>query len=398
MAKIARLTLALLVFLIPVQFGLHFWPNFAFIKGIRIDYFSPTIFLTDIVASLFIISRIKEIKIKWKEVLIYVALVAVNLIVSINQDITFLRWLKITEMLLLFKGISSYRATELKDIIFRPLLYSSVTISLIGIMQVVEGKTLGGIFYYLGERNFSIFTPGIAIVEIAGDTLLRAYSTFSHPNSFAGYLLIAMCILGYYSTKEDTKDKALIVGRNLSALALFLTFSFGALVSFALSIIVGKILKFIKSPMLIITMFILFSYLLMSVGPDILKNQGTEIIERVKLANISGNIFSNNIYFGVGLGNFINSLFDLYPKYTSWLLQPVHNIFLLILTETGLLGLILAFVGFLKLTSKATTNKYLITGLLIIMISGLFDHYHLTLQQNLLINTLLFGVINSKNI
>jgi O-antigen ligase len=150
--------------------------------------------------------------------------------------------------------------------------------------------------------------------------------------------------------------------------------------------------------MLLVALAILASYFMMSLNPNGFVNRGNEIIERIKLANVSAIIFSDNYLFGIGLGNFINSLFDLYPKYTSWLLQPVHNIFLLILTETGLYGLIFSFVLFTKIIYKSLQNKYLLIGVLIIMISGMFDHYHLTLQQNLLINTFLFGVIYSKNI
>ena len=38
----------LLIFLIPSQLAYHFWPNWAFVGGVRVDYFAPTIYLTDI--------------------------------------------------------------------------------------------------------------------------------------------------------------------------------------------------------------------------------------------------------------------------------------------------------------------------------------------------------------
>ena len=43
------------VFLIPSQLAIHLWPKWAYIYGIRIDYFSPTIFLTDILVFLILI-------------------------------------------------------------------------------------------------------------------------------------------------------------------------------------------------------------------------------------------------------------------------------------------------------------------------------------------------------
>src|SRR3989344_9415701 len=38
----------LLILFLPTQLGRHFWPNFSFVSGIRIDYLSPTLYATDI--------------------------------------------------------------------------------------------------------------------------------------------------------------------------------------------------------------------------------------------------------------------------------------------------------------------------------------------------------------
>lgn len=97
---------------------------------------------------------------------------------------------------------------------------------------------------------------------------------------------------------------------------------------------------------------------------------------------------------GVGLNNFISQL----PNYwqniglTYWL-QPVHNIFLLVAAETGLLGLAI-FLWFLILTLKKllVTNYQLLITLSAILALGLFDHYWLTLQQPQLLFTIVLGL------
>ena len=38
----------LLILLLPVQLGRHFWPDFSFVLGLKIDYLSPTFYLTDL--------------------------------------------------------------------------------------------------------------------------------------------------------------------------------------------------------------------------------------------------------------------------------------------------------------------------------------------------------------
>lgn len=399
MNKIGKILLALLILLIPIQFGLHLWPNFAFIKGVRVDYLSPTIYATDILLMLLVLFRIGKIKINPSFVGGFVVFLIINIYYSINRDISFLKLLKIGELYLLFEAIRSFTKTELNKLIYKPLLFSIILFSLIGLFQVIEGQTLGGLFYYLGERTFSKFSPGIATVVLSGDTLLRAYSTFSHPNSFAGYILVSIFILRHLSRKIDRKSTAYVIGRNLSMFTLVLTFSLGAYVSMAVSYLLTKVAKTFKSPMVILVLLFLLSYFLMlladtNVGLSI----GESIDQRLELTKESVNIFVENPFTGVGANNFIVAMSDLNPGRYFWLLQPVHNIYLLILSETGLIGLVMSFILLLIILNKSHRHKYLNYAMFTILITGLFDHYSLTLQQNLLINTLLIGLIFKENI
>ena len=399
MNKIGKILLALLILLIPIQFGLHLWPNFAFIKGVRVDYLSPTIYATDILLMLLVLFRIGKIKINPSFVGGFVVFSIINIYYSINRDISFLKLLKIGELYLLFEAIRSFTKTELNKLIYKPLLFSIILFSLIGLFQVIEGQTLGGLFYYLGERTFSKFSPGIATVVLSGDTLLRAYSTFSHPNSFAGYILVSIFILRHLSRKIDRKSTAYVIGRNLSMFTLVLTFSLGAYVSMAVSYLLTKVAKTFKSPMVILVLLFLLSYFLMlladtNVGLSI----GESIDQRLELTKESVNIFVENPFTGVGANNFIVAMSDLNPGRYFWLLQPVHNIYLLILSETVLIGLVMSFILLLIILNKSHRHKYLNYAMFTILITGLFDHYSLTLQQNLLINTLLIGLIFKETI
>jgi hypothetical protein len=55
---------------------------------------------------------------------------------------------------------------------------SVVFFGLIGILQFVFQKTLGGALYLFGERSFNASTPGIALFSFQGKDYLRAYSLF----------------------------------------------------------------------------------------------------------------------------------------------------------------------------------------------------------------------------
>ena len=62
--------------------------------------------------------------------------------------------------------------------------------------------TLGGYFWYLGERSFYASTPGIAAVSFQGRLLLRPYATFPHPNVFGGFLAIVLPLMIFYLFKN----------------------------------------------------------------------------------------------------------------------------------------------------------------------------------------------------
>jgi len=76
-----------------------------------------------------------------------------------------------------------------------------------------------------------------------------------------------------------------------------------------------------------------------------------------------------------------------FPKRSTFDLQPVHNIYLLLLAELGFFGLAL----FLTLIISAwnlirTSKKYLLTALPLIacLLIGLFDHYFMTQYAGLI--------------
>jgi O-antigen ligase len=123
------------------------------------------------------------------------------------------------------------------------------------------------------------------------------------------------------------------------------------------------------------------------------------IYQRVSLIRTSGAMVKENPISGVGLGNFIINI----PKYSidnTWILQPVHNIYLLIFAETGLIGLVIFFIISIKIVNKVSfsNKRNFIYLLLFILITGFFDHYWISIQQNLLLEVLVFAMILREDI
>jgi len=131
--------------------------------------------------------------------------------------------------------------------------------------------------------------------------------------------------------------------------------------------------------------------------------------ERLVLAQNALALIKKRPLLGVGLGNFIPAQAEMLPfvRQDVNLLQPVHNIYLLIASETGLIGLLVFITMVVKIfwragnmtrRYKAQTihRAYVIRPYILILFLGLFDHYWLTLPQNFLLFAVVLGLINTR--
>lgn len=396
----------LLIFLLPTQLAIHFWPSFSFVFGIRVDYLSPTIYLTDV---LFLLVFSLWAKKAYKQILffvnkhkryiyLFVLLALFNSFFSISFFPSIIKWIKLLEVIVFGYYIWERRDVFKSKTTLTVLYYSLIFFSVIGICQFALGKTLGGPMYLLGERSFDISTPGIALVEIAGRNFMRAYSTFSHPNSFAGYLGVGLILLILnYSPKELSKK---IIGFFIILLAFVLAFSTSAFlgISFCLLILLIRRKTFIntKTVLIIPLMFLIVSLMLPFVSKIILSDKiklPQNISQRLDLSIGAGKIISQKFLMGGGLNTFvINASTIENNNYYFWALQPVHNIYLLFFSETGIFGLLLTYFLIVKVLQKSfCLNKPVFLSIIFILVTGLLDHYWITLQQNIFLLAFVFG-------
>jgi len=124
--------------------------------------------------------------------------------------------------------------------------------------------------------------------------------------------------------------------------------------------------------------------------------------ERLVLAQNALVLIKKRPLLGVGLGNFIPAQAETLPfvRQDVNLLQPVHNIYLLIASETGLAGLLVFIVMIIYLIKavflKLSSDSFILYALCLILFLGLFDHYWLTLPQNFLLFAVVLGFINTE--
>lgn len=374
----------LLLLFLPTQLGFHFWPAWSMVLGRKIDYLSPTLFFTDILIVLILVFWLRKLPLI--PVLILTIVAGVNIFFSLNKMVATYHWIKFAEL-----GMLGYYVFKTKPNLSRVSHFLSLSVlysSCIATLQFLLQHSLGGPFWFLGERTFAVDTPGIARVVLAGKEFLRAYGTFPHPNVLGGYLAI---VLLFIIQKVDRKNLWYWSTVALGIVALLLTFSRSAWIVAALGMgwAMWKKTKFFS--------FILVSCLLSFVSISF-HPMDESVVVRQQLNNSAVHMFVSAPLFGVGLGNFLVTLPDVLPSRAIYFLQPVHNIYLLLLAEVGIVGVSLIVLVAWSWWRQVTSDKRHVfhvaccLSLVSILLLGLVDHYPLTLQQGQLLLTLFLAL------
>lgn len=391
----------LILLFLPTQLGRHFWPDFSFVLGLRADYLSPTLYFTDVLIILlftfWFLSSLKKPKaLKFKlpvSVAVFALLLLVGIFLSKSPLPGIYGLLKLVE----FSFFGLYTAKNVKSLkmIAIPFSLGLVFESTLTIAQYFNQGSLGGLLYFLGERAFNSQTPGIANASLNGSLILRPYATFSHPNVLAAYLVISMTLILFYFRKT-VRYPLLFIG----TAALFLTLSRAAVLAWAVVFFIWLVKSFWRSEKTKIIFFLIATIALIYFSPLYSRFSSLSLVDatiesRIALSKAALDMFSKKPILGVGLGNFLPSLpFFVGSDGNVFYLQPVHNIFLLVLSETGIIGLGF-FIWFLFKTFRRVTRRSTLALVLFseILILGFFDHYFLTLQQGQLMFALILGIL-----
>ncbi len=408
MKPVSLLFFYLSIFLLPTQFGLHFWSPFSLVLGRRIDYLSPALYLQFILI-----------------------LASFTVTILLKKTPKTPRLLKITGMLLVVLGIQSFMVSQIKELslYFSAVLglwwifvwiaiklkpYKQTVLTVLGVglcvaviltvAQFLQQSSLQGIWYFLGERRFDINTPGIAKMSVNGRLLLRSYSTFPHPNVLGGFLVV---LLPFYLFKYQFNKHTKLVEYCFGLITIgFL--NVGLLLSFSRSVWIVALATWLfwcysklqhkrQIGFIFILIFTLFIVEEIWVGRfnSLVSVDQESVRERIVLNQAAEALFKKSPIFGVGLLQFIPQLPTL--KQSQLALQPVHSIYWLWLVETGLSGFILIslltwkFAKFI-LCWKETAGAMAFGAILIL---GAVDHNWLTLVQGqgclAIVTTLIFA-------
>jgi len=351
---------------------------------------------------------------KWNPYIIGIGLivfVGLNIFFSLSPFVAFYKWMKVLE--LVFFGFYIIKTKPSLHSITYCLSLAILFSSLLAIAQFIFQHSLGGIFWFFGERTFSSDTVGIAQINLCSlfspstcHISLRPYATFPHPNVLGGFLAVTLPLTFWLSD-----DKTFLVSKKyfsiikwsivtVGLIALFLTFSRSAWIVACVGIVFSVLRTGKKSFVYVCGGLVLVLGLLVFPLFKDLTSQNESVYLRNDLNAVSLNMWQSSPLIGTGLGNFLVRLPEYYSSRQIFFLQPVHNIYLLLLSETGLLGLcaFLLFVALIirkkmwRMKKMEGVSLFYFFALVLFLLLGLVDHYPLTLQQGVLFLTLLLAV------
>ena len=316
-------------------------------------------------------------------------------------------WLKLAEFSLLYFYIKTYAILKFDFVkAVHVLLLGGLFQAIIAIGQFLKQGSLGLILF--GESTFGPDMTGIASFFVdSGEKVIRAYGITPHPNVLAAYLFLSIFAF-YFLVIYSAKSSVIYWAYPVILSGFFFTFSrtiiflWAVGVSLIMAIIYfngpfkrkfldneflrAKIIKTVWLTAITCMFFVVFYQ------PEIAsrltlssKEEAVQLRVFYNEESLKGGI---NL-FGIGPGDFTGWLMEQNPNLPVYIYQPVHNIYLLIYTEIGIVGfgLFMLFLGgllyeFIK-KFKLREIKYhsfiLIT--LSILFMGLFDHFLLTIQQ-----------------
>jgi len=415
----------LLLFLLPLQ--TRYFLKIVKIGGEYWEYGSFSIYLSDILIAflllLFVIKFFKEKvdfkKLKIRKIWYLFALLEFFVFISIFaadlKTVAFYFYIKILLGFSLFLLLTELKL-ENKKIVFS-ILSGVLVQSFIALWQFFLNFSKANKYLGMAEHNPSDL--GVFVIELEDKTrLLRSYGGLDHPNILGVYCFFGLFILvKYYLGKRHSdalrkSDWGVFISAALMFLGMLLSFSKAAYIIFFIFsfflffwMFFDKLRRVRVAQILLLfsIVFMVFSFTnserfseRMNVGSRLESRSNSERVLQISEAI---QMSKKELLFGVGGGNYTDYLARQdYYRGKSWEYQPVHNVFLLVLNEIGLFGmLVFSSIFFFYLYRLMKAKIYFdFIFLILIMITFMFDHWFWSLHFGILFLFLIFALLERR--
>lgn len=271
------------------------------------------------------------------------------------------------------------------------------------VFQYVPGSAL------LGMASQDPMVLGTSVVAVGGVRWLRAYGSFPHPNMYGAFLAFGLIFITDWLTtalRENNRRASWL------ALLIFIITCLGLAVSTSRAAVLGvifglmvffgrcyqldaqlakKVLLRVGAAVIIvlgtITMVLPDVWATRLRGDSRLEEQSIQ--DRTTAYAQSWQIFKEHPLFGTGLGNYTTTLEKMSPGRPSYWYQPVHNAYVLLFVELGLVGsLLLAYMLRRQVVSAwpllRASRPILSAVIVAVFVLASVDHYLWSLHSGLL--------------
>ncbi len=258
------------------------------------------------------------------------------------------QWFIQVSVLAMFGWSLERLAVPMRDF-FTWFILSLIPHALLGIWQYATQMVVGS--KWLGMSPQNPLTPGVSVVEAGGRRILRAYGGFPHPNIFGGWLAFGLAAVTLLASRVTLHQRriALAIVAALFAVALVFTFSRSAWIAAGVGVTAAFIgawrkawtleekLRLFLIPCAVLVSFAFTAFAVREVvavratAETRLETKSTD--ERALAIDQAWQLFSRHPVLGIGEEAALLAL-------DRGGLRPVppHQVLLLILLETGILG------------------------------------------------------------
>lgn len=398
-AFLSKKLFLILLLLLPINLGKHFILKSSYVGGILMGYLVPTLYVQDILIILILffwiffeggIRKCFEKKVVSKPFFIFLTYYLFSILLSVYFSTSLASSLSAFFKIFLYSCLCIYilvenSFSELFNKITKIMYLDVCFLGLLGIFQYIFQRSVFNSYLVLGEQPYSVSTPGIATENILGSLRVPSYGLFLHPNVFGGFLSIVLIWLVY----KAKCNKLFFIPVFLGALSLIFTFSYTSWLAF----IFGVALLYTKKKFKRLIVIFAFVLCTVSLFIPLINSHAPSLFRRSAFLLGSYKIIKDKPLFGVGL-NSSTYVLERYLPYTSDIrfVQPVHNIFILVLSESGVFAL-LSFLLLLFISLKKSVNSVVFVSLLQVLVLGSFDHYLITIHQTNLLMWIILGMV-----
>ena len=379
------------IVLLPIQLGTYWWSPHTFVSGLRLDQVAlhpthPLLFHVVVVGVYVVVRRqlpthmLKLTGPLWGISLIQLAL-------GWGLWVVTLWWLAVVSLVAVLIDIwrQQLRNTPALTIVFSVQV---VVLGLLAAAQLWSQQSLQGAWYWLGERAYSMATPGIATEAWGAWYWVRPYATFSHPNVLGGYSVVLVAWLLQYGTGR-IRGLGILAG----LIVVLLSWSHGAWMAAGCMlpwVLRRSLPQRVHSLAVAVPLWaVVVGWWLVPLGISLLGQQSAVMRSELwhSLLSSPTALLHGSGPWGRVLGYGLDGLH--FPTLAH--LQPLHHVGWLVVDFWGIVGC-LSLLLFRRVRALLVSSWTIVDlPLILLLVVSSLDHYVLTQPQTLLLGGVMLG-------